>query len=624
MNVENKKQLTFKNIHYPLVFLCYALLALLITYPLVLDSKNCIYGFFYTTDLRGSAWNWWWTKFSFAHHLNFNDCSFIGAPDGVNLGGQIYFWISSSFSNLLAITIGFPAGFNLLVLLGFALSGLFVYLLSYELFKNRLAAYFAGFIYTFSPYHLNKIMEFGFAFHGCWIAFYIFRLIKLFKERSLKNICLAGFALALVIDFNIYYGFFSILTTIGLMLFCIFYRWRDKLCLIKDKIGLQEIKRRVTEAMTFVGNLLAVGFTTLLICFPFVITLIKSILTPKGVSAQAAISEYVRSLDYLFAQSARPLSYLLPASTHPIFGGFTKKMFGSIFYGRGSIEQTLYLGWVPLILAYFAFRQWRHKRSHPGQYPDYQANRENFYIGFFIFSAIFAFFCSLPPYVDLGLFKIYLPSYFFYKVLPMFRAYARFGILVSLSVSVLAGFGLRNILERIKNKKRQGFFTGAVCLVILFEFMNVPPFRVTDISGVPGVYQWLKEQKGDIIVAEYPMSMVSSGEAWENYDYLYNQTFHQKRLVNGAIAGSKAFEIKKRILKINEPETINILKKLGVKYVILHNDLFKKGDYKDAVDVVGEVPKLDNIAGWNLIKTFDTVSVYDIGGEPQKEKSDAS
>ena len=104
------------------------------------------------------------------------------------------------------------------------------------------------------------------------------------------------------------------------------------------------------------------------------------------------------------------------------------------------------------------------------------------------------------------------------------------------------------------------------------------------------------------------------GEAFENYDYLFYQTKHQKRLLNGAVSGTNAFEIRKKILKLNDPETINILKKLGVKYVFLHADLYKEGNYGNAVDVVGEVPRLDNIAGWNLVKTFDSVYVYDIEG----------
>lgn len=380
--------------------------------------------------------------------------------------------------------------------------------------------------------------------------------------------------------------------------------------------GPLEIKKRIFVSFKFLLSLFGVFFTAFLIDIVPLFRIFKIVFSAGQVSTEKTAIGFGRSMDYLFAQSARPLSYLMPASTHPFFGQFTQKMFGSIFYGRGATEQTLYLGWVSLLLAYIAFRSWRSMRLNPAKNLKFLSSEENFLIGFFIFSAWAAFFFSLPPVVDLGLFKFYLPSYFVYQILPMFRAYARFGIIVSLCVSILAGYGLKVILGKIKTKTMQGFVFAFILLAVMFEFTNIPPTRVTDLTKMPKVYAWLKEQPGDLIIAEYPMIKFSPGEAWTNYDYLYYQTKHEKRLVNGASVGTKAFEIKKKILKVEDKTTPAILKALGTKYVILHTDLYKKGASKDVVEVIGEAPSLDKIEGYRFLKAFGPDLVYEIVANP--------
>ena len=441
-------------------------------------------------------------------------------------------------------------------------------------------------------------------------------LFQLKERKTLKNLILTAIAFALVADFNAYYGFFCLIFTFGFLIFCSFYHWKEKLSLLLKRKKQIELKERITKGFFFTADILGVFLCAIIIEFPVLWVFSKSFLFKNSNAVMHVVIEYRRSFDYLIAQSARPLSYLLPASTHPIFGKFTKSMFGSLFYGRGSIEQTLYLGWVPPILAFIAFRQWKHKRLHADQYPKYLYSKENFYIGFFVFSAWLAFVFSMPPVVDLGLFRLYLPSYFTYKIFPMFRAYARFGVIVSLCVSILAAYGIKFILEKIKTKKAQWFFFAFILLTIMFEFTNMPPTRVTDLTKFPEVYAWLKQQPGDLIIAEYPMINQTPGEAWTNYNYLYYQTKHEKRLVNGASLGTKAFEIKKKILKVEDKATPGILKTLGTKYVILHTDLYKNGTSKDIVEVIGEAPNLDKVEGYRFFKAFGPDLVYEVVSNP--------
>jgi hypothetical protein len=596
-------------------FLFFCVLSLFFTYPLIFKMQTALYGMFFNTDIRGEVWYLWWYKYAFIHRLNYLFCPLVSAPFGLDLSHLPIFWIPLALSRWSSIFLNPILFCNIATILSLILSGFFTYLLVDRLTTNKIASVLAGLIFTFSPYHLNKIMEFSFYFVGNWIILFILTLFALREHLSLKNIIFCSLAYSLVLSFNAYYGFFCLIFSMGLFLFSFFYQRKIFFESVKNAYTYKDVKKEIFSGLRFIGGASVAFIGAVLINSPSLIQMAKDIFFGQSASHKATLG-FVRSFDYLIAQSARPLSYLLPASTHPIFGNFTKSMFGSIFYGRGSIEQTLYLGWFPLILAFIAFRQWKHKRLHADQYPQYQSSKENFYIGFFIFSAWLAFFFSMPPVVDLGLFKLYLPSYFTYKILPMFRAYARFGVIVMLCVSVLAGYGIKFILEKIKTKKIKLFFLICIFCSIMFEFTNIPPTHVADLTKLPQVYAWLKQQPGDFIIAEYPMTLSSPGEAWTNYDYLFYQTRHEKKLVNGANIGTDAFKIKEKILRVEDKSTPSILKALGTKYIILHTDLYKEGVSKNVVEVIGEAPSLDKIEGYRFLKAFGSDLVYEVVAKP--------
>ncbi|HAJ56608.1 MAG TPA: hypothetical protein DCL35_02435 [Candidatus Omnitrophica bacterium] len=598
--------------HTFLITLIFLGLTLIFTFPLILGLDKYVYGPFFNTDIRGGIWHLWWGHYALKAGLDYYHCPFIAAPMGVDFSQQPVSWIVEYSLAAFLMVLSPIFCINLLTILNFVLCGFFSYLLMRHLTKNNYASFLSAVIFTFSPYHINKVMEFSFFYTPTWLILCVYSFMKIREKFEIKYVFYAALAATMTVAFNPYYGYFLFIFMLGFLSFCLFYQWKDKIKLFATPSGALILKNRMREARRFLVATGTVIVMVLLLNMPTFLKIANNLSAQNTNKVLAAASGYSRPVSYVFAQSARPLSYLLPASTHPVFGDFTKKMFGSIFYGRGSIEQTLYLGWIPLALAYLAFWQWRRKRLLNDKYPKYQSSRENFYIGFFLFSAIIAFVCSLPPYADLGFFKIYFPSYFLHKALPMFRAYARMGVLVSLCIAALGGYGLKSLLDRFRTQRGRLLFTTLVGLVVLFEFTNMPPARATDISHVPEVYKWLAAQKGDFIIAEYPMPKAVAGEAQENYDYLFYQTIHHKRMFNGSVLGTEAFEIREKVSKIDAPETLQTLKEIGVKYVIFHSEPYRRGDHKKDMDIIGEVPQLDRIAGWKLVEQFGDVSVYEI------------
>ena len=150
-----------------------------------------------------------------------------------------------------------------------------------------------------------------------------------------------------------------------------------------------------------------------------------------------------------------------------------------------------------------------------------------------------------------------------YKILPMFRAYCRFGIVVMFAVAVLAGFGLYFILERFKSYKIKIAILCLFCGLVLFEFWNWPPYKVIDVSRVPAVYYWLKGQPENFVIAEYPLDTSSPSEKYKFY-----QITHEKKIINGTIPGTYANKLAESLTRLSDPYTAGVLKWLGVKYAI--------------------------------------------------------
>jgi len=104
----------------------------------------------------------------------------------------------------------------------------------------------------------------------------------------------------------------------------------------------------------------------------------------------------------------------------------------------------------------------------------------------------------------------------------------------------------------------------------------------------------------------------------EHQDYGFNQRYHLKKMVNGAIPGSPGWDLKKQIIKITDHKTAGILKYIGVKYVIMHLDRYVRGEDKEAVDIIGEVPNLKENKGFKLVKSFDNIDIFEVTAKPIK------
>lgn len=567
------------------IVVLFIMLTLLLTFPLILRINSSIPGSYATDESYAALWNFWWLKYSWQNHLP-GDKPMIAMPWGVDnyKSGQPLWDSFNKWSSILTNNI---FTYNLEALFGFFLSALFMYYLVFYLTENAAASFLSAIIYAFCPYHFARAWQhLGLAMTQ-WMPLYILAILKLKNNPNIKYGIILAIAYFLVFSFDLYYAYFMFIISIVFILFLFIHNWRRKLKgppYFKDDF-------RIVKMMFFSG-ILAFLFAIPVICHIF-----QDRLNYVG-KAPAVYNSFNRPFEDLFSQSARPLSYFLPSAFHPILGKFTEYFVGSFMYGESLTEHTLYLGYIPILLAFIAFRRWRLRRkqlqvtSHKSQ----DRSEEDFHIRFFVFLVFVAWLFSQPPWWNIFGFKLYMPSFFMYKIAPMFRAYCRFGIVVMLGIAVLAGYGFKFILERFRKKMAKISVTIFFSSLILFEFWNYPPFKVIDVSKAPAVYYWLKEQTGDFTIAEYPLDINGANEFFRFY-----QTQHKKKIINCTTPGTFANKVAHKIVKLSDLDNVKALSWMKVKYVLLH-----KQDYwnTELAEDREELDKIPQNPGLKFIKSF--------------------
>lgn len=519
------------------IFLILSAVFIAFTYPLILNPGSHITGFFSSDENFAPLWEGWRLKYAHKHSLSFSRTDFIAYPFGVDMYGSglvNYFW--NWLFRLSSIVTSAVITYNLVVFLNIVLSGLITYSLAYFLTKSVFAALFSAIVFAFCPYQMARAWQhLGLTFNEL-MPLSLFAAILIKERYSKSKALLFVLSIFLLFSFDWTIMFLSSAMLLSYFIFVLIF-------------GRQ-------ERPVFFKRVIPLGLISFLLVLPQFLPVIVNRILHSADTYSSAYNPYLRPFEDLFTQSAKPLSYLLPASVHPVFGRFTEQFIGTRLYGISFTEHTLYLGLLPLLLAVTALRKRRQFCAWEG-----------FYLSFFAFMVLVAWLFSQPPWWQLGSFKLYMPSNFVYKILPMFRAYCRFGIAVMLGVALLAGFGMKFFLQRFKGRPVRAVVSGLFIAIVLFEFWAWPPYKVIDVSQVPGAYSWIKIQPPEAVLAEYPLDTEGPNEM-----YKYYQTKHEKKIINGTLPGTYANKVARSIARLSEAKTGGTLKWMGVRYVLVHSD----------------------------------------------------
>lgn len=544
-----------------LALLSYGVLAVVFTYPLVLNLDR-VNG---SGDPAVMVWSMAWIS----HALTTEPATLYGAnilhPVADALARTDLLLTSALLAAPFFLATGNALlGFNVVMLLTYVLSGYAVFLLVRRILPGRPyashAALFAGALYAFCPYRLAHVAQLN------TMTTYWLPLILLFMHRYLedgrrpRDLLLVGLFFSLNALSGLYYGAFA-----ALMAVLFFVYW-------------SLINREAPKARDLLYGVPVFGVAA---------ALLAAVLWPYlARSGDAGHSWDIANVAYYSFEPAA----LLASPPQSLLLGWTPEAFGiTAENGKPANELMLYPGLAAVLLAAYAILRRLASRT--------EALYAALGVSFFVL--------SWGPLTTLGGDVVSLPYRLLYEFAPGFgslRVPTRMWAIVMLCVAVLAALGLRAIMERLGGRRALAAFA-AVSLVAALEFApNLPIERYED-HGPPTpepAYAYLAGNAGESsVVVEVPFA--SPADPFRETPRMYRSTGGFWRLVNGfASYMPEGYWERRSVLNtFPAPQSLAEMRVLGVDYVVVHPAEYAE-DGVDGREVVRRAelePSLERVAG---------------------------
>jgi hypothetical protein len=409
------------------------------------------------------------------HHDPFTVMEQFGRPIRIGLFSQPVTDITGA---LLARISGAVAAYNWLVLLSFPLSAAAAYMLARYLALSPMGAAVAAMAYAFSPFHLAHAAYHAQVSQTQWVPLYFLALWRCLDEASPAAVAfLAAAALAVTLS-NFYGGLIAaVITPVAVAAYWLVTRRanpRSMRCL----------------AIT-VGTLVLIAASGMA----------YALFAARAVVVDPAAFAFPRA--DLFLYSAKWWSYLVPPVEHPLLGATARRIWNAVGVDEALLEQQVSVGWGIVALGLIAV----FPRPARDRQPASVAR-----VPVLVIVALAALVCSLSPERTIGGLTFVRPSALLYNVLPMFRAYARFGVVVQLMAALLAGIGVDSLRQAGTRR------TQIACLALLAlaacEYIVAPSALWRDVLPTTA-HRWVMRQPGRVRALDCtPFDQESESVPW--------------------------------------------------------------------------------------------------------------
>jgi hypothetical protein len=411
---------------------------------------------------------------------------------------------------------------NLLLLGAVVTSALGMFTLTRHLTGSSSAGLLAGTIFAFVPYRFEHYMhmELQWTMRVPWAFWALDRTIA---DGSRRHGVLCGLFVGLQMLSSIYYGVFLALL-LGLA----------------SALLLLTLRRRALARAA--ASLVLGAIIGAVICAAYAMPYLD---TRKRVGS--------RSEEQIAMFSARASSYLVATPEN--------RLYGRMFQRRGTPERRLFPGFAALALAFAGLLLRPPQRTAI----------------VYLVAMVAAFELSLGVR---GYSYVFLHTHV--PVFEGFRAPARFGIFVVFFLATLAGCGYSIVESMLRPLARRAAAFAAIG-VVLAEYWVAPLALVAYPNTPPPLYAWLAQQPAGI-VAELPMP-VPHELTGADPEFAYMSTFHWKPLVNGYSGYFPPSYLHRldRMRGFPTAQGFAQLRQDGVRYVIVHPDLYSNGRAADVL-----------------------------------------
>lgn len=490
-------------LHHLLILGVYSLLALVLTYPVVLHLTDQIAGFPGEDNLQ---WRWflWWFKHSLLTlQIPVTDLPLLYAP----LETQQPLYAISIFTPAVALPLTLAGGptlsFNLSFLISFVLTGYTTFLLTYHLTHHRLAGFIAGLIFAFYP------ARFGYAtgtFLGqltvYFLPLYVLGLWLLIRRATWRRAIWTAIVLAcLGLTWPLHVAYGVVVFTLPALLYQA-YGW---------------LRWPVSRA----------NFKYLALAFGLALSLIAGFYLPLLLSVLRGENRHLGQGDSVnFALDL--LAFVSPSNYHPLLAPLhlLPDYATRVLADRDDIQERLaYLGLLPVLLAGLGLVKFRRRTW-----------------GWLVIGLLMMI-LSLGPLLKFNgeLYRFDIEGYVGYIILPYAFLHSapilnwsetlgRFNVATMLCLAVLAAYGAGYLLGKWPASGWRLGLTGLISLLILLEYVTIFPFP-TDPGSVPAFYYKLK-QEGETTpqqIIDLPLALDPS----HNNTAMHYQTVHQQAMAGG-------------------------------------------------------------------------------------------
>ena len=417
------------------------------------------------------------------HHDPFTVMEQFGRPFSVGVYSQP---VTDLTGALIARVSGVVAAYNWLVLLSFPLAAAAAYLLARHLALSPAAATLAAMAYAFSPFHLAHAAYHPHIAQVEWIPLYLLALWRCLDRPSPGAIAWLGAATLAVTLSNFYGGLIAaVITPVAVAAYWFFsVRLPPSL---ENGFGVTGI-RGLAITLGTLACLAVAGLA-------YVSWAARDLVANRAAFAFPRVN--------LFLYSAKWWSYLVPPVEHPLLGAAARRIWTAAGVSDGLLEQQVTLGWAIVALGLVAVVAWLHRDQ---QQPSLAR------VPLLVIVAVAALVCSLSPERRIGAFTFVRPSALLYDVVPMFRSYARFGVVVQLMAALLAGIGVDRLRRAGTMRARM------VCLALVMlaagEYAVSPSALSRDVLPTQA-HRWLMQQSGRVRAVDCtPLDPESESVEW--------------------------------------------------------------------------------------------------------------
>jgi hypothetical protein len=470
--------------------------------------------------------------------LSFDRDLGIAAPQGETADAALSAVtpIQAEFVTLASHLVGGVVAWNLFILLAFAATAIGTFALLKDIGVSFVPALLGGYVFAFNPWQFEKAI----VGHAMLVQTWIFPLLLWLLLRLRRR---PGIRPAIAIGVVIAVAYYE---TAYLLLFA------ATVATVFAIVAALRKSNGPPVRLWLVGGGVA-----------------AALIVPFAVYAALAsgVSTVGRPIQDLQRFGAEPIEYIIPSPRHPVFGHLVARLFAASD-PRHFGEPTLFFGLTTIALALIgAFVTIR--RPAPEE--------RRFLAIFGTVLIVVAFAMSLPRKVTIASLSIPAPSWAIGHITTLWRVYARFAVVVGFGLVILAALGAEYLVRRTG----QAWILVAIGALTAFELaVTVPIWRTT-----PPLYvSWLAKAPTGI-VAEYPMfdygpagltTIVAGSYFWQatHHQRLFNVYGESYRTPLGVRA------VRAAAVDLSSPDTPAILAAERVRYVIVHDDVYKQDGLK--------------------------------------------